>query len=147
MITTAPSRQNMEREDGPEWRLTAFASVILILDALVFGVAPLGPWDDASFSRGAIGLMGLALAYVSWYRYTFKKNGLIPWIDLWEDPVNSSRKVLVASVIALFLAWIVGNPMQHLLPDPTGLVISLVGLLLGIQGIYAMMTFGPLRED
>lgn len=137
----------MEREGGPEWRLTAFASIILILDALFFGVAPLGPWDDTSFSRGAIGLMGLALAYVSWYRYTFKKNGLIPWIDLWKDPVNSSRKVLAASVIALFLAWIVGNPMQHLLPDPTGLVISLVGLLLGIQGIYAMMTFGPLRED
>ena len=147
MITTASSRQNMERGGGPEWRLTALASIVLILDSLVLGVAPLGPWDDTSFSRGAIGLMGLALAYVSWYRYTFRKNGLIPWIDLWKDPETSSRKVLAVSVIALFLAWIAGNPMQHLLPDPTGLVISLVGLLLGIQAIYAMMTFGPLRED
>ena len=147
MITTASSHPIMEREGGPEWRLTAFASIVLILDALVFGVAPLGPWNDASFSRGAIGLMGLAMAYVSWYRYTFKKNGLIPWIDLWENPETSSRKVLAASITALILAWIAGNQMQHLLPDPTGLVISLVGLLLGIQAIYAMMTIGPLKED
>ena len=137
----------MEREGGPEWRLTAFASIILILDALVFGVAPLGPWDDTSFSRGAIGLMGLALAYVSWYRYTFKKNGLIPWIDLWEKPEESARLVLFSSIGFLAISWVAGNPMQPHLPDPTGLILVLVGLLLGLQAIYVYLVIGPLKEE
>ncbi len=119
---------------------------LLILDALVIGVAPSGPWDDSGFSRGVIGLVGACLAYLAWYRRTFKRKGLVPWIDLWEKPQESARLVLYASLGFLATAWIAGNPMQPYLPDPTGLLLVLVGLLMGLQAAYVYLAIGPLKE-
>ena len=36
--------------------------------------------------------------------------------------------------------------MQPHLPDPTGLVLVLVGLLLGLQAVYVYLVIGPLKE-
>ena len=66
----------MGDENAPEWIPLAIASAILILDSLVFGVAPSGPWEDTGFSTGVIGMMGLSMGYVPWYRYTLKKKTL-----------------------------------------------------------------------
>ena len=137
----------MGGQSEPRWKLHAIAAGVLILDALVLGVAPSGPWDDSSFSRGLIGLVGACLAYVSWYRRTFKRKGLVPWIDLWEKPEESARLVLYASIGFLTISWIAGNPMQPHLPDPTGLVLVLVGLLLGLQAVYVYLVIGPLKEE
>ena len=137
----------MVSQSEPQWKPHAVAAVLLILDALVFGVAPSGPWDDSSFSRGVIGLVGACLAYVAWYRRTFKRKGLVPWIDLWEKPEESARLVLYASIGFLAISWVAGNPMQPHLPDPTGLVLVLVGLLLGLQAVYAYLVIGPLKEE
>tara|TARA_B100000686_G_scaffold327428_1_gene386347 strand:- start:1514 stop:1927 length:414 start_codon:yes stop_codon:yes gene_type:complete len=136
----------MGHQKAPEWRLYAGASAILILDALVIGAAPSGPWDDSGFTRGVIGLVGACLGYVAWYRHTFKRKGLIPWIDLWENPAESARLVLYASIAFLAIAWVAGNPMQPHLPDPTGLILVLVGLLLALQAIYVYLVIGPLDE-
>ena len=130
----------------PEWRILAGISSLLILDALFLGIAPTGPWDDQSFSRGVIGLVGACLAYLAWYRRTFKRKGLVPWIDLWEKPKESARLVLYASLGFLATAWIAGNPMQPYLPDPTGLLLVLVGLLMGLQAAYVYLAIGPLKE-
>ena len=119
---------------------------LLILDALVIGAAPSGPWDDSGFSRGVIGLVGACLAYLAWYRRKFKRKGLVPWIDLWEKPKESARLVLYASLGFLATAWIAGNPMQPYLPDPTGLLLVLVGLLMGLQAAYVYLAIGPLKE-
>ena len=119
---------------------------LLILDALVIGAAPSGPWDDSGFSRGVIGLVGACLAYLAWYRRKFKRKGLVPWIDLWEKPKESARLVLYASLGFLATAWIAGNPMQPYLPDPTGLLLVLVGLLMGLQAVYVYLAIGPLKE-
>jgi hypothetical protein len=37
--------------------------------------------------------------------------------------------------------------MQPHLPDPTGLVLVLVGLLLGLQAVYVYLVIGPLKEE
>ena len=147
MITTALPGLLVSKAIDPEWRILAIASSILLLDSLVIGIAPSGPWQDQGFSRGIVGLLGLCLGYVAWYRLTFKRSGLIPWIDQWEDPIGSAKKELVGASIVLFLAWLAGNPMQPYLPDPTGLVISLIGLLMALQAIYVMLSLGPLKED
>ena len=89
----------MVSQSEPQWKPHAVAAGLLILDALVIGVAPGGPWDDSSFSRGLIGLVGACLAYVAWYRRTFNRKGLVPWIDLWEKPEESARLVLYLSLI------------------------------------------------
>ena len=152
IITTARPRQcveektNIESKD-PEWLPLTIASALLILDSLVFGIAPSGPWNDSGFTTGVIGMAGLSMGYVAWYRYTFKRKGLVPWIDQWENPGQSVRQVFAAAVITLALAWFSGNPLQPYLPEPTGLVLTLVGLLLALQSIYVYLVLGPLRED
>ena len=139
-------KSSLESND-PEWLPLAIASALLILDSLFLGVAPSGPWDDSAFSSGVIGMAGLSMGYVAWYRYTFKRKGLIPWVDLWEAPEESVRMVFAAAVATLALAWVTGNPLQPYLPDPTGLVLTLVGLLLALQSIYVFLLLGPLKED
>ncbi|MDP7002229.1 MAG: hypothetical protein QF911_01465 [Candidatus Thalassarchaeaceae archaeon] len=137
----------MPGANKPEWKVHAVIAVILILDALFLGIAPKGPWADPSFSRGIIGLAGMALAYVAWYRATFRRTGLIPWLDLWQDPKKTARIEMAVAMIFLFAAWVAGNPLQHHLPDPTGLVLTLVGLLIALQSAYVMLSTGPLSED
>ncbi|MEO2179100.1 MAG: hypothetical protein ABGX11_02875, partial [Candidatus Poseidoniia archaeon] len=85
----------MAEQDAPEWRPHVTVGALLLLDTLTLGYAPAGPWDSESFSLGVIGLTGLALLYVAWYRWTFKRRGLIPWLDLWQDPAGSSKQVLI----------------------------------------------------
>ncbi|MFL2975478.1 MAG: hypothetical protein ACJZ42_04095 [Candidatus Thalassarchaeaceae archaeon] len=152
IITTARTRQSVEENtniesNDPEWLLFAIASVLMILDSVVFRVAPRGPWDDPGFSTGVIGITGISMGYVAWYRYTFKRKGLIPWIDLWQKPEESVRRVFAAALATLLLAWISGNTLQSYLPEPTGLVLTLIGLLLALQSIYAYLSLGPLKEE
>ena len=92
-------------------------------------------------------MTGLSLAYVAWYRYTFKRRGLVPWLDQWETPEKSVRLVLAASLVTMALAWASGNHLQPYLPEPTGLVLTLVGLLMALQSIYVYLVLGPLKED
>ena len=119
----------MAEQDAPEWRAHAAVGALLLLDTLAIGYAPAGPWDSASFSLGVIGLTGL---------------GLIPWLDLWQDPVGSSSKALVAGVATIFTGWVLGNPLQELVPDPSGLILILIGLLMLINGAYVKLSIGPL---
>lgn len=125
----------------------AIIGSLLILDAIILGFAPAGPWDSASFSLGIIGLTGLGFWYVAWYRFTFKRRGLIPWLDRWQDPIGSSRKVLATGIATLALSWVAGNSAQPHLPDPTGLVLMLIGLLISLSGIYAILASGPLADS
>jgi len=133
-------------DSNPSFTAHAVIGSLLILDAVVFGFAPAGPWGSESFSIGIIGLAGLGFWYVAWYRFTFGRKGLIPWIDRWQDPVGSSRKVLATGIATLALSWVAGNPAQPHLPDPTGLVLMLIGLLISLSGIYAMLASGPLAD-
>ena len=136
----------MAEQVAPEWRLHATLAALMMLDTLFIDFAPAGPWDSESFTLGVIGLTGMVLLYVAWYRMTFKRKGLVPWLDLWEDPPGSSRKILVAGAATIALAWVSGNPMQELMPDPAGLILMLLGLLMILQAVYVMLSIGPLAD-
>ena len=137
----------MVEQNAPEWRAHAAAGALLLLDTLALGYAPAGPWDAASFSPGVLGLTGMVLLYVAWYRFTFKRRGLIPWLDLWQDPADSSKKVIIAGVATIALAWVLGNPLQEQMPDPSGLILTLIGLLMLLNGIYVKLSIGPLADS
>ena len=136
----------MAEQVAPEWRLHATLGALMMLDTLFIDFAPAGPWDSEAFTLGVIGLTGMVLLYVAWYRMTFKRKGLVPWLDLWEDPPGSSRKILVAGAATIALAWVSGNPMQELMPDPAGLILMLLGLLMILQAVYVMLSIGPLAD-
>ena len=137
----------MAEQTAPEWRPHAAIGAILLLHPLTMGYASSGPWDFESFSLGVMGLTGMALLYVVCYRLTFKRRGLVPWMDLWQDPVNSSRKIIFTGVATLVLAWVVGNPLQEQMPDPSGLILTLIGLLMLLNGTYVKLSIGPLADS
>ena len=131
---------------APEWRAHAGIGIILLLDTLVLKLAPTGPWDSESFSLGIIGLTGLTLLYVAWYRLTFQRKGLVPWMDLWKDPERSSRSVIAAGMAIIAAAWLAGNVVEEAVPKPAGLILTLVGLLVLLNGIYVYLSVGALSD-
>tara|TARA_B100001250_G_C19790682_1_gene786364 strand:- start:1834 stop:2244 length:411 start_codon:yes stop_codon:yes gene_type:complete len=133
-------------DSPPDWRVPGMVGVLLLLDTVLLKFSVPGPWDSPSFTLGVIGLSGVVLLYISWFRLTFQRRGLVPWTDMWEDPQGSARKELGASAFVMALAWLSGNHLQEYLPRPTGLVLSLVGMLMFVQAVYVMLSFGPLAE-
>ena len=125
----------------------AIIGSILLLNTMILGFSFPGPWDSESFTLGIIGMTGLGFWYVSWYRFTFNRKGLIPWLDNWKNPEKSSKQVLAVGVFTIILSWTAGNPLQEYLPDPTGLVLLLIGLLISLSGTYSMLALGPLADS
>ena len=124
----------------------AIIGSILLLNTMILGFSFPGPWDSESFTLGIIGMTGLGFWYVAWYRFTFKRKGLIPWLDNWKSPEKSSKQVLAVGVLTIALSWVAGNPLQEYLPEPTGLVLLLIGLLISLSGIYSSLALGPLAD-
>ena len=131
---------------APEWRAHAGIGIILLLDTVILKLAPTGPWNSESFSLGIIGLTGLTLLYVAWYRLTFQRKGLVPWMDLWKDPERSSRSVIAAGMAIIAAAWLAGNVVEEAVPKPAGLILTLVGLLVLLNGIYVYLSVGALSD-
>ena len=137
----------MEEASGPEWRIHGLVGATLLINVVFLKISIDGPWDSETFTLGLIGSVSIALFYVSWYRLTFRRRGLIPWVDLWKEPSSSAKKVLLSSLIVLSMAWLSGNHLQQILPTPTGLVLSLIGFLMLTQSAYVLMSIGPLSDD
>ena len=130
----------------PDWRTPGLIGLLLLSNTVLFKFSMGGPWDSPSFTLGVVGIAGMALLYVSWYRLTFQKKGIVPWTDMWVDPQGSARKELLAGGLVMAFAWLSGNHLHDYLPRPTGLVLSLVGMLMIVQAVYVILSFGPLAE-
>ena len=128
-----------------EWR--GFATIGVVLVAITFtDLSPEGPWNDSTFTSGSIGLIGLCFVYVAWFRITFEKKGLVPTLDLWNDPAGTSPLVMVTGAVILGIAYAVGR--IDFFPEPAGLILSLIGLLVTTNGVYVWMsTEGPLSSE
>jgi hypothetical protein len=131
--------------EKPEWR--GFAVIGAILVAITFtDLSPKGPWDDATFTSGSFGLIGLSLLYLAWFRLTFEKKGVVPTLDIWSDPEGSSPTVIGTGLVILGIAYAVGR--IDFFPEPAGLILSLIGLLVTTNGFYVWMsTAGPLSSE
>ena len=131
--------------DEPEWRWLTLAGITCVAQSFV-DLDISGPWDSSSFSQGSIALLGLVLLYMSWFRWTFKVKGVAPVISRWKDPVNSSKKVTAVGIVLVILAYVTGR--IEVFPDPTGLLLLLVGMLVLLCGIYVWSVVdGPLHEE
>ena len=128
-----------------EWRIHAILGAILV--AITFtDLAPAGPWDDKTFTSGSFGLLGIGLLYIAWFRLTFGINGLVPTIDRWRDPAGTSPIVITTGLVLLGIAYAIGR--IDFFPEPAGLVMSLIGLLVTTNGVYAWMSSaGPLSSE
>jgi len=142
-----PPRRAMATQAAPEWKVQATIGSILLLNTLTLKLAPAGPWGTESFTLGLIGLTGLTLLYMAWYRLTFNRKGLVPWMDLWQEPETSSRSVAAVGLAIIAVAWLAGNVVEEVLPKPTGLILTLVGLLVLLNGVYVYLSVGVLSDS
>ena len=115
-----PFGSNVGSDTSANGTAPAIIGSLLLLNTMILGISFPGPWDSESFTLGIIGMTGLGFWYVSWYRFTFNRKGLIPWLDNWDNPEQSSKQVLAVGVFTIVLSWAAGNPLQEYLPDPTG---------------------------
>ena len=137
-------RQVMERTHP--WRWLAALGVLGIAQGFA-DITPPGPWDSSSFSRGVFGLCGLVCLYLAWFRYTFDLNGVAPTMDRWKDPQQSWINVVLFGLACLLavklITWLEYD--AHL-PEPTGLLVTLIGCLVVLNGVYVgLVVQGPFR--
>ena len=83
---------------------------------------------------------------MAWFRLTFEKKGVVPTLDLWRDPAKTSLTVMGVGIVTLGIAYAVGR--IDFFPEPAGLILSLIGLLVTTNGFYVWMsTEGPLSSE
>lgn len=130
--------------DNTNWKILAVLGLIFV--GITFtDLSPNGPWNDETFTSGSIGLIGLILLYMAWFRFTFNQEGLIPTIDLWQDPASTSKKVILFGIIFLVCGFAFGR--IEFFPEPAGLIMTLVGCLTLTNGVYVWLSVvGPLSE-
>ena len=136
----------MVEEMPPKWRNYFFLGLVLLVNTIFIKISFSWPWDSESFTLGVMGLIGLTMLYISWYRFTFKRRGLVPWMDLWKNPETSSKKLLLFSIFTLILSYFLGKN-QLFFPDPTSLILSLIALLTLIQATYVYLSVTILSDD
>ena len=128
-------------------RIEVTFGLLLVLNTLPFGVGFAGPWDDTGFTRGIGGLIGCYLLYRAWFATTFGFHGLIPALNLWSNPSQSTSQLTLVGVGTLGFGWATGGPLVSLFAEPTGLIITLFGCLMLLVAGYAWLVFDGGLED
>jgi len=131
----------------PEWRWYTLAGLLMVVQTL-FDIAPEGPWNAPSFTRGIVGLVGLCCLYVGWFRFNFKSKGIIPSINRWKNPQQSWIKVLIFSLMCFVIVGILQlDEVEKQLPETAGMIILLIGCLAMLNSTYVgLVVSGPLNE-
>ncbi len=132
---------------GSDTRLQALFGIILVSQSMFDWSSPQGPWNDPSFTRGAIALAGCVLLYSACFQLVFGQKVWIPYLRLWRvRPESISKLTGGAGAITILAAVAMGN--DSTLPPTFSLFSLLFGLLLLLYAAYAWLVIsGPLRED
>ena len=132
-------------EEDAAWVGMGIFGLVIMIDVLIIGWAPNGPWNDDSFSLGVLGMIGVASLYLSWYRWRFKQKGVVPWLRLWKDIRSGGMKVAIVGLVVMLGTWFLyaSGPF----PPAGGLILNLIGALMVLQGTYAILSSGYLSES
>lgn len=131
-----------------DWKFPLAIGIVLTVQTL-FDFTPPGPWNSRSFTRGVLGLTGLCLIYVAWFRFTFNKKGIIPSISLWKNPNKSWKSVFLFSIICLAAVFTINNTnLSDKLPETSGMILMLIACLGLLNSLYVwLVTSGILLEE
>jgi hypothetical protein len=107
-----------------------------------------GPWDSPSFTRGVIGLGGLACLYFAWFWMVFGRFGIVPSQTMWKNPQTTKWSVFLfgccmLSITKIFQISSIGNQF----PAPTGLLLTFIGCLALLNATYVHLSQGVLSEE
>ena len=131
-----------------EWRWFAITGIVLVAQSFV-DITPEGPWNSRSFSRGLVGLTGLILIYLSWFRWAFDRKGVGPTVDLWKNPAEKWQDVLLVGLsMMVTVKVLVWTGYDAYAPEPTGMILTLAGSMVALNAIYVgLITVGPLAKQ
>ena len=129
--------------------LGLLAAAVVLVGQSFTTLAPAGPWDSPSFTRGVLGLLGLVLLYLAWFKQTFGFIGVAPTVNRWRSPETSWLKVVMFGLACLVatraIRLVDGNGF---VPEPAGLLLTLVGVLALMNGGYVwLIASGPLADE
>tara|TARA_B100000945_G_scaffold260500_1_gene218655 strand:+ start:289 stop:744 length:456 start_codon:yes stop_codon:yes gene_type:complete len=145
-MATAPQPVSSARNDEPLAWGNLLAIGVLLLAQTFFTIDWPGPWEP-TFTTGALGLLGIALIYLAWFRRTFSRKGIIPTTDLWSNPSSSIPATGICGIVFIFLGWLFGGPLSAHFPAPAGMVLFLIGMLTILVAVYAALVLqGPLKD-
>ena len=96
-----------------------------------------------------LGLLGLVLLYLAWFKQTFGFIGVAPTVNRWRSPEISWLKVVMFGLACLVatraIRLVDGNGF---VPEPAGLLLTLVGVLALMNGGYVwLIASGPLADE
>jgi hypothetical protein len=128
-----------------QWQWLAVLGIIGVAQGFV-DLAPAGPWDSRSFTRGVLGLVGMTCLYLAWFRFTFNINGVAPTVDRWKEPEATWSKVIMFGAVMVAIPSVMQwAGLQDAFPEPTGLFFALIGGLALLNGAYVgLVVKGPL---
>jgi len=135
----------------PEWRWQLVVGLICVAQSFVEWNTPEGPWQEQSFTRGVIALVGLGFVYVAKYRWQFRKDGLIPYLKIYRcKPQQIAMVSVIDGVAAIALILLLKNLSENgvFVPVPASLILLLYAMLMFLHAAYAWLVIeGPLRDE
>ena len=135
----------------PEWRWQLVLGLICVAQSFVKWNTPEGPWQEPSFTRGVIALVGLGFVYVGKYRWQFRTEGLIPYLKIYRcEPQQIAIISSVEGVAAIGLILLLKTLSENglFVPVPTSLILLLYAMLMFLHAAYAWLVIkGPLRDE
>jgi len=135
----------------PEWRWQLVVGLICVAQSFVEWNTPEGPWQEQSFTRGVIALVGLGFVYVAKYRWQFRKDGLIPYLKIYRcKPQQIAMVSVIDGVAAIALILLFKNLSENdvFVPVPASLILLLYAMLMFLHAAYAWLVIeGPLRDE
>lgn len=87
------------------------------------------------------------MLYIAWYRWQFKRKGLIPYLHMWKDVRGAVPKLVLAGACFTIMARVMGTLSPIDIPDPMLMIVLLIGILLLLLSIYAWLVTGPLGDE
>ncbi len=127
--------------DPPPSAVLPGSLAVFLLVIFYLRLSPAGPWGEPKFTNGVVGVSALALLYVSWYRFTFHRSGVLIPIRELEQPRSAGMKAGLFSFFCIISARSFGG--STLLPGASGLVILVIGLLGFLQSVYLLTLRDP----
>ena len=141
-----PPMAQSRTSEPPSWNFHLLAGVLLLAQTFTDIDWP-GPWN-ASFTTGALGLTGILLIYIAWYRAIFERNGVLPTTNLWRNPRRSIPQVAISGVLFIVIGWLFGDQLSDSVPAPSGVIMFLIGsLILLVAGYAWLVLLGPLQDS
>ena len=135
----------------PEWRWQLVVGLICVAQSFVEWNTPEGPWQEQTFTRGVIALVGLGFVYVAKYRWQFREDGLIPYLKIYRCKPQQIAMVSVVdgmAAIALILLLKTLSENGVFVPVPASLILLLYAMLMFLHAAYAWLVIeGPLRDE